>query len=90
MNVIGREVAVVLSDGRRRLVTDAILAVDVTEKRERRGVLTDGTTGGQPPRRLVPGALAATERGFAARFYDFGRLIGGTTPLARYAVTSLP
>jgi hypothetical protein len=22
--------------------------------------------------------------------YDFGRLIGGTTPLARYAVTSLP
>ena len=25
-----------------------------------------------------------------ATFYDFGRLMGGTTPLARYAVTSLP
>jgi hypothetical protein len=38
----------------------------------------------------VPMSLLAEHSNVARNTYDFGRLLGGTTPLARYAVTSLP
>ena len=44
--------------------------------------------GGTTPDRALIGRGAA--RFLPQPFYFFGRLTGGTTPLTRYAVTSLP